>query len=142
MKLTRAVPALPHDLLASSGPSLTCYTRHHQHAIFFTATVLSQWLLLNYVSSSLMYEISADLNITPESSAHLEMNGVTDSPSLSTLEHRVGSFTTVGYRDTIFMRALSFHIWSAPKQSVRWDAKCLSSVAMFVLRQIGGNEFI
>lgn len=89
-----------------------------------------------------MYEISADLNITPESSAHLEMNGVTDSPGLSTLEHGVGSFTAVGYWNTIFMRALFFHIWSAPKQSMCWDAKYLSSVAMFVLRQIGGNEFI
>lgn len=73
---------------------------------------------MNYVSSSLMYEISADLNITAETSAHLEINRVTDSPSLSMLEHRVGSFTAVGHWNTIFMRALFFHIWSAPKQSV------------------------
>lgn len=64
---------------------------------------------------------------------------MTDSPSLSALEHRVRSFTAVGYWNTVFMRALFFHIWSAPKQSVHWDAKYLSSVAMFVLRQIGGN---
>lgn len=57
-----------------------------------------------------MYEISADLNITPESSAHLEMNGVTDSPSLSTLKHCVGSFTAVEYWNTIFMRALFSHM--------------------------------
>lgn len=31
-----------------------------------------------------MYEISADLKITPESSAHLEMNGATDSQNPST----------------------------------------------------------
>lgn len=31
-----------------------------------------------------MYEISADLKITPESSAHLEMSGAADSPNPST----------------------------------------------------------
>lgn len=36
-----------------------------------------------------MYEISADLKITPESSAHLEMNGTADSPNHSTTEQEV-----------------------------------------------------
>lgn len=31
-----------------------------------------------------MYEISADLKITQESSAHLEMNGAAESPNPST----------------------------------------------------------
>jgi len=37
-----------------------------------------------------MYEISADLEITPESwEAHLEMNGASDSPNPSTAEQEV-----------------------------------------------------
>ena len=108
--------------------------------LFFTATVLSQWLLLNYISS-LIYENSADLKITPDCSAHLETNGVADSPNPSTPEHRIGSFTAVGYWNTIFMGALFLHVWSAPKQSICWDVEYLSSVATFALRQNGVNEF-
>lgn len=37
-----------------------------------------------------MYEISADLEITPESwAAHLEMNGASDSPNPSNTEQEV-----------------------------------------------------
>lgn len=128
-------------LLTGSHPSLTCQTRHHQHAVFFTATVLSQWLLLNYVSSSLMYEISTDLKITPESSAHLEMNGATDSPNPSTPNAKWEVLQQLDTGIQFFIVALFFHIWSSPKQTIHWDDKDLNSVAMFVLRQTGVNEF-
>lgn len=39
------------------------------------------------------------------------------------------------------MGALSLHVWSAPKQSIHWDAKNSSLVAMFALRQNGLNGF-
>lgn len=147
VKLRMTQPALPHNMLlcrlpASPGQQLPLFdmlnqappARRISHSYCFISVASSELCILIFDVWNLSWfkDYPGEFR-TPGD----EWSGRKSQPFHT--EGWMESFTGIGYWNMVFMVALFEHLWSAPKQSVAWDAKYLSSVATFSLRQNEGK---